>query len=220
VTAVHGRSPLLALRLLTPRLELRLPAADELPRFAQVARSGVHARHEMPFLVTWTDHLDSPSFVDDFVGYHLALRSRWTPEDWRLELGAWREGAPIGMQVIHAKDFRRERTTFSGSWLAQSFQRNGYGTEMRTAILELAFTGLGAVAAGSGALEGNVASARVSAKLGYTDAGERWPLLRGEPVREQRFQLLREQWEQVDRPPVEIVGLEPCLPLFGVSDCH
>jgi hypothetical protein len=39
-------------------------------------------------------------------------------------------------------------------------------------------------------------------------------------VREQRFQLLREQWEQVDRPPVEIVGLEPCLPLFGVSDCH
>jgi RimJ/RimL family protein N-acetyltransferase len=168
VTAVHGRSPLLALRLLTPRLELRLPAADELPRFAQVARSGVHARHEMPFLVTWTDHLDSPSFVDDFVGYHLALRSRWTPEDWRLELGAWREGAPIGMQVIHAKDFRRERTTFSGSWLAQSFQRNGYGTEMRAAILELAFTGLGAVAAGSGALEGNVASARVSAKLGYT----------------------------------------------------
>jgi RimJ/RimL family protein N-acetyltransferase len=220
VTAVHGRSPLLALRLLTPRLELRLPAADELPRFAQVARSGVHARHEMPFLVTWTDHLDSPSFVDDFVGYHLALRSRWTPEDWRLELGAWREGAPIGMQVIHAKDFRRERTTFSGSWLAQSFQRNGYGTEMRAAILELAFTGLGAVAAGSGALEGNVASARVSAKLCYTDAGERWPLLRGEPVREQRFQLLREQWEQVDRPPVEIVGLEPCLPLFGVSDCH
>lgn len=172
----------------------------------------------MPFLITWTDNLGTPSFVEDFVGYHLELRSKWQPDDWRMELGVWAEGALVGIQGIHAENFRGEQTTFSGSWLAQSYQGNGYGTEMRSAILELAFTGLGAVAAGSGALEGNIASARVSAKLGYTNAGERWPLPRGEPVRERRFLLTRERWAQVERPPVEIIGLAPCLPLFGLAD--
>jgi RimJ/RimL family protein N-acetyltransferase len=88
---------------------------------------------------------------------------------------------------------------------------------MRAAILELAFSGLGAVAAVSGALTGNVASARVSEKLGYTDAGERQHERNGEPLRERRFLIRREQWEQVEHPPVAIVSLEPCLPLFGAD---
>lgn len=71
---------------------------------------------------------------------------------------------------------------------------------MRAAILELAFSGLGGSLPGSGALEGNVASARVSEKLGYADAGERQPLRGDEPVRELRFLLTRERWEQVERP--------------------
>jgi hypothetical protein len=35
-------------------------------------------------------------------------------------------------------------------------------------------------------------------------------------VRERYFRLEREAWEAGDRVPVEIVGLEPCLPLFGL----
>jgi RimJ/RimL family protein N-acetyltransferase len=83
---------------------------------------------------------------------------------------------------------------------------------MRTAMLELLFRGLGARAATSGALEGNVASERVSAKLGYVPAGEGTASPRGLPVRERKFRLERGSW----RPsvPVEIDGLEPCLPLF------
>jgi release factor glutamine methyltransferase len=210
-------APLYGLRLRTARLELRLPTRDELVELAAVARQGVHPPDEMPFLVTWTDNLRSPSFVEDFVGHHLELRSTWHPEAWSLELAVWADGEPIGVQGIRAESFRRERTAFSGSWLAQRHQGRGYGTEMRAAILELAFTGLGAAAAGSGALEGNLASARVSAKLGYEEAGERRPVRHGEPVRELRFMLTRERWEQIDRPSVEIVGLEPCLPLFGLS---
>jgi hypothetical protein len=38
------------------------------------------------------------------------------------------------------------------------------------------------------------------------------------PVREQRFELTRERWETRPRPPVEISGLERCLPLFGLSE--
>ncbi len=212
-------SSLFGLRLRTSRLELRLPTEDELVQLAGVARKGVHPPDEMPFVITWTDNLGSPSFVEDFIGYHLEVRSKWQPDDWNLEFGVWADDRPIGVQVIHAENFRRKRTTFSASWLGQIHQGKGYGTEMRTAILELAFSGLGAVAAGSGALEGNVASARVSAKLGYTDDGERRPLQRGEPVRELRFLLSRERWEQVEHVPVEVIGLEPCRPLFGLSNC-
>ena len=171
----------------------------------------------MPFLVPWTDGIGSPGFVEDFVDYHRGVRASWTPADWHLELGVWAGGSPIGIQVIQAKEFERERTTSSASWIASEFQGIGYGTEMRSAVLELAFSGLGAVAAESGALDGNVASARVSAKLGYADAGEHWPLLRGAPVRERLFRIERERWMQGEHAAVEIDGLEPCLPLFGVT---
>jgi RimJ/RimL family protein N-acetyltransferase len=193
-------SPLFRLRLRTPRLELRLPLEEELVELARLAEQGVHPRAEMPFLVPWTDGAGSPSFVDDFVRYHLDLRARWRRDDWNLELGVWTvERVLLGVQGVYAKRFAERRTVGTGSWLGESFQRQGYGTEMRAAILELAFAGLGAVAAESGALDGNVASAAP----------------RGVPVREQRFLLERDRWRSVERPPVEIVGLEPCLPLFG-----
>lgn len=208
--------PLFGLVLRTPRLELRFPTREELVELAGVARQGVHPPEEKPFLVTWTDNLDAPAFVEDFVAHHLELRSTWRPAAWSLELGVWADGSPIGVQGLRADGFGRQRMALSASWLALPQHRRGYGTEMRAAILELAFRGLGAVAAGSGALEGNVASARISAKLGYAEAGERRPLRGGEPVRERRFLLTRERWEQVERLPVEIAGLEPCLPLFGL----
>jgi RimJ/RimL family protein N-acetyltransferase len=87
---------------------------------------------------------------------------------------------------------------------------------MRAAVLELLFAGLGGRAATSGALDGNVASERVSEKLGYARAGEGFASPRGVPVRERYFRLERAAWEARDRVPVEIVGLEQCLPLFGL----
>jgi RimJ/RimL family protein N-acetyltransferase len=198
-------------------LELRLPTEDELVQLAGVARLGVHPPADMPFLVPWTDDLQSETFVESFVGYHLGARAAWRLDEWRLELGAWRDRELMGAQGIHAGSFALERTAYSGSWLAQKFQGKGYGTEMRAAILKLAFCGLGALAAGSTALDGNVASARVSAKLGYENAGEGLRLIRGEPTRERRFLLSRERWEQSAHPRVELAGLAPCLPLFGVS---
>lgn len=49
-------------------------------------------------------------------------------------------------------------------------------------LLELAFDGLGAASAESGAIEGNAASARVSKKLGYADVGEGTVAPRGVPL--------------------------------------
>ena len=90
---------------------------------------------------------------------------------WRLDLLVWEHGALVGTQGIGAKRFAEKRVASTGSWLGRAAQGRGIGTEMRAAVLELAFRGLGAAAATSGWLEGNAASGRVSEKLGYRRPG-------------------------------------------------
>jgi RimJ/RimL family protein N-acetyltransferase len=202
--------PLFAIRLRTPQLELRLPTDDELDQLREVALAGIHPPESMPFAVAWTDEPELASFVS----FHRSLRRGWSPDSWDLELAVWVDGRPAGSQGLVGEDFARSRTVRTGSWLGADFQRRGYGTEMRTAVLELAFRGLGAELACSGYVDGNDASRRVSEKLGYAVAGRAERAPRGEPVGETEVELHREDW----RPPVpvEIVGLEPALPLFGV----
>jgi RimJ/RimL family protein N-acetyltransferase len=210
-------TPLLGLRLRTDRLELRWPTVEELFELAHVAEGGVHDPSEMPFVVPWTDGIGSPGFVDAFVGYHLDLRERWSPEDWNLELGVWAADELIGVQGLLGHEFAELGEVKSGSWLARRVHGRGYGTEMRAAILELAFHGLGAVAATSAVLDGADASARVSEKLGYVETGESWIEVRGERRLDRELRLTRDRWIDRERISVRISGLEPCLPFFGVS---
>ena len=204
--------PLFALRLRTPRLELRPPTHEELVELRELARTGVHAPDAMPFQYAWTDEPYSEDWV---VRFHEERREAWRPEAWALALGVWEGGSLAGLQEATANDFAATRTVTTGSWLALSFQGRGIGTEMRAAILELAFRGLGAAVARSGALDGNDASARVSEKLGYRAAGRSTVAPRGVEVGHTDFELRREDWSPP--LPVEIEGLEPCLPLFGVG---
>jgi RimJ/RimL family protein N-acetyltransferase len=204
-------SPLYGLRLRTPRLELRLPDAAELERLRAIALAGVHPPEFMPFTVAWTDDPELASFLP----YHETHRQEWGVDEWHLELGVWLRGDPVGVQAVTATDFQATRTVMTGSWLGQRFQRQGVGTEMRTAVLELVFRGIGAEVARSGAIDGNAASLRVSEKLGYRIVGSGIVAPRGVEVEHTDVELRREDW----RPPVpvEIEGLEPCLPLFGAA---
>jgi RimJ/RimL family protein N-acetyltransferase len=211
LTALYG------LRLRTDRLELRWPDEEELVEFAHVAETGVHDPQAMPFLVPWTDAIGTPEFVEGFVDYHLGVRERWRPDDWSLELGVWAAGEPIGTQSVVAHDFAATKTVTTGSWLAQRFQSRGYGTEMRAAVLELAFHGLGAATAVSHVLDGVDASARVAQKLGYVEAGQRTVEVRGEIRSDRELRLTRDRWVDRERISVRISGLEPCLPLFGLD---
>jgi RimJ/RimL family protein N-acetyltransferase len=208
-------TPLFDLRLSTTRLELRLPVGEELVELARVAEAGIHPPETMPFRVAWTDEAGEPSFVASFVAFHEQQRANWQAGDWVLPLGVWADGELAGIQSIEAVDFAATRTVSTGSWLGRRFHGHGIGTEMRAAVLELAFTGLGAARAMSGAIEGNVASERVSTKLGYEPAGERVVAPRGIPVRELEAVLTRDRWERHRRTPVAIDGLDACLPLFG-----
>src|SRR5205807_7207180 len=52
---IHTIWPLFALRIRTPRLEIRLPTEDDCAALATVAAAGIHDPAEMPFAVPWTD---------------------------------------------------------------------------------------------------------------------------------------------------------------------
>src|ERR1035437_10154726 len=208
--------PLFDLRLRTPRLELRLPTDDDLITLANVARDGVVDEGRTVFMVPWHE-LPSPAFERQFLLHCWSARGNWSPDRWSLVLAAVVDGQQVGMQEILANDFAVRRVVSSGSWLGRRYHGSGYGTEVRAAVLSLAFEGLGALVAESGYFEGNAPSARVSEKLGYMANGDETYSVSGKPVVEHRVRVTPETWRR-DLVPVTIEGLEPCRNLFGVGD--
>jgi RimJ/RimL family protein N-acetyltransferase len=183
--------PLTDLRIGTPRLELRIATRAELRELAAVARRGIHPPEEMPFAVAWTDRIHEPDAVDRFVAFHESNVADWRPDEWHLDLVAFHDGRPIGVQSLSGKSFPETRTVSSGSWLGQEWQGRGLGTEMRRAVLQLAFEELGAERAHSGALAGNEASLAVSRKLGYLEIGMSMTSPRGVPIPHHDLELRR-----------------------------
>jgi len=208
--------PLFDLRVRTPNLELRLPTDDDLLELARVARAGIVDADRTVFLVPW-HKLPSPAFERQFLLHWWGDRSRWSPTAWSLGLAVLKDGRPIGVQELLARDFAIKRVINSGSWLGREFQGLGLGTEARAAILGLAFDGLGADAAESGYIEGNAASARVSEKLGYRVIGDEFFAIEGRRELEIKVRCTPETWNR-DLVPVTIEVLEPCLELFGVGE--
>jgi RimJ/RimL family protein N-acetyltransferase len=88
---------------------------------------------------------------------------------------------------------------------------------MRAATLALAFDGLGAEYATSGAFLHNAASLAVSRKLGYRDDGIERRLIRGQPQDMRRLRLDRASWEAHRLPGIAIEGLDACLISFGLG---
>ncbi|MFR9724731.1 GNAT family N-acetyltransferase [Streptomyces sp. MS19] len=209
--------PVLGIRLRTPRLLLRLPTDEELAGLADLVLPGVHPPDEMPFLVPWTD-LPPADRARSVVQYHWRQLGAWTPESWSMGLVAFLDDRPVGYQSLGADGFAVLRQATSGSWLGRAHQGRGFGTEMRAAVLELAFAGLGAAEAVSGAMAHNTASLRVSEKLGYERDGLARVVVRGAPATEHRLRLSRERWEKHRTVPVTLTGLTTdCLPLFGAA---
>ncbi|CAN5120198.1 GNAT family protein [soil metagenome] len=206
--------PLFGLRVRTPRLELRLPGDDDLAALAELAAAGVHPPETMPFLVAWTDR-PSPELERGMLQYHWRSRANWTPGEWTLDLAVLVDDGHVGMQGISATDFAVTRSVGTGSWLGRAHQGRGLGTEMRAAVLHLAFAGLGALEARSGAFVDNAASLAVSRRLGYHLDGRSVHARRGQRAIERRLVLTRADWEASSRPAVTVEGLERCLELFG-----
>jgi RimJ/RimL family protein N-acetyltransferase len=208
--------PLFDLRIRTPHLEMRLPTDDDLLELVRVARSGVVEEGRTVFLVPWHE-LPSPAMERQFLLHWWKARGTWSPARWQLPLAVILDGAAVGEQEMMATDFEIRRVVSSGSWLGREFHGRGYGTEMRAAMLALAFDGLGAEVATSGYFEGNAASARVSEKLGYLPDGDDICAVEGKRVVEHKVRVTPATWRR-DLMPVTIEGLEPCLKLFGLGE--
>jgi RimJ/RimL family protein N-acetyltransferase len=209
--------PLFDLIVRTPRVELHYPNDDDVHALAELAARGIHDPTVMPFLFPWTD-VAPPLQQRNTLQHYWSIRAQWQPSAWDLPFGVWADGALVGVQSAGAKDFPTLRTAGTGSWLGHSYQGKGLGTEMRAAILHLLFAGLDAVAATSGAFIDNPTSHAVSAKLGYEDNGSEYVIRRGERAQIRHYVLTRERWErQQPRADIEIVGLENCREMFGLT---
>ncbi len=208
--------PLFALRVRTPRLELRPPTDDDLDEMCELVTAGVHDPARMPFNNAWTD-AERPQLQRSALQFHWRVRSSLTVEDWHVPFGVWERGRLVGQQDVLAARFRLLRTVATGSWVGLAHQGRGIGTEMRSAVLHLAFAGLGAVRAETGAFEDNAASLAVTRSLGYRPNGDEVRPQRDRPGRQLRFTLHRQDWERRRRDDIEIDGLEACAPLLGVE---
>jgi RimJ/RimL family protein N-acetyltransferase len=205
--------PLAELTLVTPRLRMRLPDLAELDALGQLAADGVHDPEAMPFLVPWTRQAPAER-ARAVVVYHFKTLGDWTPTSWALPFTVFLDGEVVGQQTMSAKNFAVTRECATGSWLGQRFHGQGIGTEMRAAVVHLAFAGLGAIDVVSGAFIDNPASLRVSAKLGYQPDGLHRYAVLGRSRVEQRLRLTRADWERRERVPVTIEGLDACLPML------
>lgn len=206
--------PLFGLRLTTPRLELRVPDLSDLAQLAEVAAAGVHDPGHQPFLVPWTEG-SAEEVARNTLRFQWRMWSQWAPDNWSLNFVTVLDGQVIGTQAVEGREFATLREVSTGSWLGRDHHGKGLGTEMREAVLGLAFTGLDAQWAVSEAFADNAASYAVSRKLGYADDGITRHVVRGEPMVSRRLRLDRAGWAAARTVDVQIEGLAPCLPMFG-----
>jgi RimJ/RimL family protein N-acetyltransferase len=205
--------PLRHLVLRTPRLTLCPDDDAGLYELAALALRGVHPPQEMPFLTAWTDQAPD-DLVRTTVRHFWQARAQLTAADWSVNFLVRHGGRVIGVQELSGKDFAITGEVSTGSWLGITHQRRGFGTEMRAAILLLAFDHLNATIARSGAFADNVASLRLSEKLGYRTDGTNTFARRGTAVTEIRLVLEPSSFVRPDWT-LQVDGLDGCRQMLS-----
>ncbi len=205
--------PLFGLVVRTPRVEIRLPREDEFAALLAVIEGGIHDPSTMPFTTPFTDR-PAPERGRESAQWWRRQRAEWSAEKWNFTGAVFVEGQVVGVQDMNADHFATLRSVHTGSWLGRPYQVQGLGKEMRQAILHLAFEGLGAQEAHSGAFHDNTASLATSRSVGYVDNGETRALRRGHADRIINVRMDRAMWAQRRRNDIEIIGLEECHDMF------
>src|SRR5579859_3802059 len=190
--------PLTGLRLRTPRLELRWPSLEDLDEVVALAASGVHDPRIQPFSAAWTD-VTAAELPARSLRFFWSQWASWQPANWEISFVVTHQGTIVGVQGLKAADFAILREVHTGSWIGRRYQGRGIGTEMRAAVLSLAFDDLHAGYARSTAHSDNAASLGVSRRLGYTGNGVEHLAVRGRAITAQRLLLDRATWQP--RPP-------------------
>lgn len=207
--------PPLQIRVKTPRLELVGASDDMLAALASLVREGKVFAEPAPYDDPMSFYESDPSArVSKWLQSVWRGRGRFSPSEFRLAFAVLVDGEAVGMQDLIAEKFDTCGTVLSFSWLSTDVRGRGLGTEARSAMLHLAFAGLGAREAGSDAFVDNIGSNRVSESLGYERNGVEWDIRRGEPGLIQRWRLTREAWEANRREDIEFSGVPEFLELL------
>jgi RimJ/RimL family protein N-acetyltransferase len=197
--------PASALRVRAGDLELRWMDDDVLVELAGLASRGVHASDAMPFEHPWTR--GTPEQVARSVlAYQWNARAQVSRSRFVLELAVVHDGVPVGVQGLVADDWHVLRRVQTGSWLGQEHQGRGIGTRMRILALHLAFSGLYAREATSGAFVDNAASNAVSRRVGYESDGAFHVARDGVAVLHSRYTMSRERWHSLHGRHDELLG--------------
>ena len=213
--ALRRHWPLFGLRLATPRLIMRPLCDDDLAELVDLAVTGIHPPETMPFLVPWTD-APRDQLIENSLRHHWRVRAESVPSDWSVQFAVRSRGALLGLQELSGRNFAVTRVVASGSWLGRAHQGQGFGTEMRAAVIDFAFDHLRATRATSAAFVDNPASNGVSRRLGYvldgSDVMERRP---GEAAVDQRLLLTPDTFRKPSWS-VQVAGLDSCRGSFGL----
>ncbi len=208
--------PPLQIRVRTPRLELVGASDERLAELAPLVRDGKVFAEPAPYDDPMSFYESDPDVrVSRWLQSVWRGRGRFSPAEFRLAFAVIVDGEPVGMQDLIAEKFDTCGTFATFSWLSTDVRGRGLGTEMRSALLHLAFAGLGAREAGSDAFVDNVGSNRVSENLGYEHNGVEWDIRRGEPGLIQRWRLTREAWETRRRNDIDLSGVDDFLALLN-----
>lgn len=208
--------PPLNVEVRTPTLVLAGAIDDLLELLVPIIRDGIVGPDQLPFDDPMSLYDDSPQREWRWLRGIWTGRARVDPHLWRLYFVVMVDGRPAGMQDLTGTDFAVLGTVSTFSWLEPSVRGRGLGTEMRAAILHLAFAGLDAREATSEAFTDNAASNGVSRALGYEPNGTTWTTRRGQPAQLALWKLTRERWARIRRDDIELIGVQACRPVLGL----
>lgn len=211
----HAYWPLFDLRLTTADLTLRPLREGDLVRLAEIQPPDLELDPSATRIESVPE--DIGRGIMAFQGYWKTYGS-WRPESWALPFAVFLGDDLIGTQTLEGEDFPRLREVDSASFLVVSARGQGFGKQMRRAVLALAFGPLGAERAITSAWHDNHASLGISRALGYLPNGESRHVRGDEVDRMVYLALSRADWlAQGQAAGVEIDGFEPCRPLFGLA---
>lgn len=208
--------PLHGIRLTTPDLELRPASEADLPALFDILPDDLGVDPSATRYAGIDEPANRRAILSQSYWRAMGL---WSPHDWVLPFVVRRDGEVIGMQALEGPDYGAERTVDSWSWLAASSRGTGLGKQMRAAVLELAFSHLGARSAVSSAVVTNAGSLGVSRALGYVDTHR--SVLNHSNETLQHLRLEAQAWAASGHgSAVRVGGVGATLPFFGLGQAR
>ena len=208
--------PPFGLRITMGTMELTPTRESDYPELAEIARGGVRRDDAPAFLVDWDSGTDE-EIAKNIAHFQWATRANFSRQEWTIEFTARVDGRVIGLQGITGKDFLATKSVTTGSWLARVEQGQGYGTQMRRAVVTAFADHFDVEVFHTAHIDGNDASRRVSEKLGYAPNGQKRIVVQDGNAHTEH-QLVLPAADIIRGPePVEVTGTEAVRRFLGLD---